>query len=326
MTRIRVLSAFVAASCLFGAAPSHATTSLQIATLAPKQSPWGKVFRAWSKAVDEKTKGTVAVTWLWNGVAGPERNVVGKIRTGELAGGAITAVGLSSAYKPIVALQMPGAFTTWEQLDRARTALRPEFDAELEKQGFAVVGWGDVGKARTFSRGFEVRLPSDLRGKSPAVGVDDVIAPKVLEAIGGVVGHPGDVNELLPMLQSGAVDVLTAPAIAVEQLQWAAYLDHMNTGVVAFGIGATILSKKALDELSPDQRDVVMDTGRRASQLLEARIRHEDDESFERLEKKMVVHDPTDAERAAWQTVWKKACLRVKEALPGNVLDQIGYC
>lgn len=321
----RIFGILVAGSLALSA-PCHAATTLRIATLAPKESPWGKVFRAWSKAVSNETGGAVDLSWMWNGVAGPERSVVGKIRTGQLAGGALTAVGLSSAYKPIVALQMPGAFETWAELDRARTALKPQFDAELAKRGFVVVGWGDVGRARTFSKGFEVRLPDDLRGHSPAVTGDDVIGPKVLEVIGNVVGRPADVNEILPMLQSGSIDVITAPALAVEQLQWAAYLDHMNTGVTAFGIGATIISKRALDEMPADQRRVVLDTGHRASRVLARRIRAEDDEAFERLERKMNVNEPTDAERAAWRTVWKQACTRVKEALPGDVLEQLGRC
>lgn len=325
MKRQFVRSAIVLAALLL-AIPSKATTTLRIATLAPKESPWGKVFRAWSEAVHKKTNGDVETAWMWNGVAGPERSVVGKIRSGELAGGALTAMGLSSAYKPIVALQMPGAFDTWAELDKARAALRPDFDANLTKAGFEVVGWGDVGRARTFSKGFEVKVPGDLRGHSPVVGMDDAIAPKVLEVIGKVTGRPADVNEILPKLENGSVDVITAPALAVEQLQWAAYLDHMNTGVVAFGIGATVLGKRALDGLTADERQIVLDTGRRAAEILEKQIRHEDDNSFERLKKKMTVHEPTEAERAEWREVWKKACVRVKEGLPGDVLQKIGYC
>src|SRR5262249_16742231 len=157
----------IAASALLFSVSSEAATTLRIATLAPKESPWGKVFRAWSEAIHEKTKGSVEATWLWNGVAGPERSVVGKMRTGQLGGAALTATGLANVYKPIVALQMPGAFDTWAELDKARTALRPEFDAHLVEAGFVVVGWGDVGRARTFSKGFEVRLPPDLRGHTP---------------------------------------------------------------------------------------------------------------------------------------------------------------
>lgn len=322
----RVFGAALLAAAMLVGVPCKAVTTMRVATLAPKESPWGKVFRAWSKAVQDKTHGAVEISWLWNGVGGPERTVVGKIRTGELAGGALTATGLASVYKPIVALQMPGAFDTWAELDKARTALRPEFDAALSKAGFEVVGWGDVGRARTFSKGFEVRLPEDLRGHTPVMQMDDAIAPKVLEIIGKVTGRPADVNEILPMLENGAADVVTAPALAVEQLQWASRLDHMNTGVVGFGIGASIIGRRALDQLTPDQREIVFDTGRRASDILQKEIRKEDDAAFERLRQKMIVHEPTDAERAAWHEVWKKACIRVKEALPGDVLAKIGYC
>lgn len=326
MFRQRAFAYFVSAATLLSAASANAATTLRIATLAPKESPWGKVFRAWSEAVHKKTNGSVDVAWLWNGVAGPESSVVGKIRSGQLAGGAFTATGLASVYKPIIALQMPGAFESWADLDKARDALRSGFDQHLSEAGFQVVGWGDVGRARTFSKGFELRVPADMHGRSPAVGPNDLITPKVLSVIGDVVAHPTDVNEILPMLQSGAVNVVTAPALAVEQLQWAAYLDHMNTGVVAYAIGASVIGDEALRRLSADERQVVLDTGRRASEVLTRRIRGEDDAAFERLRHKMTVHEATDAERATWHEVWKKACVRVKEALPGDVLEKIGYC
>ncbi len=40
----------------------------------------------------------------------------------------------------------------------------------------------------------------------------------------------------------------------------------------------------------------------------------------------MTVHVQTDAERAEWEKVYKKACQRVKTAMPGDVLQKIGYC
>jgi len=158
---------------------------VRLATLAPKQSPWGKVFSAWAKAVDERTKGELEVQWLWNGTAGPESNMVGKIKSGQITGAAITAVGLSSIHKPIVALQMPGAFKTWAELDKARNALTPQFDEAMKAEGFYVSGWGDVGVNRVMSRGFEVKVPDDIKGKTPGFITQDVINPKILEVIGG---------------------------------------------------------------------------------------------------------------------------------------------
>lgn len=306
---------------------AHAKSSIRFATLAPKQSPWGKVFSAWQKAVEEKTKGEVEVQWLWNGTAGPENNMVGKIKSGQITGAAITAVGLSSIHKPIVTLQMPGAFKTWAELDKARDALRPEFDKAMTEAGFYVSGWGDVGIGRIMSNGFDVKVPEDLRGKAPGQLAQDVMGPKVFEAIGGVTGKPADVVEFLPLLNSGTINVLFgSPSLAAEQLQWTSRLDHINDGIVGFGVGAMVISEKELSKLPKDQRDLMEQTGKAAQLALIKIIRKEDDLAFDRLLKKMTVHHQTDAEKAEWEKIYKKACQRVKTSMPGDVLQKIGYC
>jgi len=323
LTAALLAASFVTAGL---AGTAEAKSSIRFATLAPKHSPWGKVFSAWQKAVDDKTKGEVDVQWLWNGTAGPEANMVGKIKSGQITGAAITAVGLSSIHKPIVALQMPGAFKTWAELDKARDALRPEFDKAMTDAGFYVSGWGDVGVARTMSHGFEVKLPDDMKGKSPGLVAQDIIGPKVFEVIGGITAKPADVVEFLPLLNSGAINLLTVPALAAEQLQWASRLDNINDGVVGFGVGAMVISDKELSKLPKDQRDIMETTGKAAQIALIKIIRHEDDSAMERLSKKMTLHHQTDAERAEWEKVYKKACQRVKTAMPGDVLAKIGYC
>jgi TRAP-type transport system periplasmic protein len=328
MTRsIKVFGALLVALAALGTARSaEAKTTLKLGTLAPKQSPWGKVFTTWAKAVDVKTKGEVQLTWLWNGIAGPEEGVVSKIKTGQLGGAAITTQGLSSIHKPITALGMPGAFKSWAELDKARETLKAQFDQSMNGEGFVTVGWGDVGTARTFSKGFAVRAPADLRGKTPVLLRGDLIGPKVFEAIGGVTARQAAVTEFLPLLRSGSINVVTAPPLAVEQLQWAPNLDHLNTGVVGFGVGALVVSKKAVDGMTADQRDVFLSSGAQAGKALTSRIRKEDDAAYGRLQKKMKVHSETAAERAEWDKVWKKACERLKGALPGNVLSQVGFC
>ncbi len=323
---IRKLAVAVIAASFATAGIAQAKATIRIGTQAPKQSPWGKVFSTWSKAVDQKTNGEVEVTWLWNGTAGPESNMVGKIKSGQITGAAITAVGLSAIYKPIVALQMPGAFKTWEQLDKARDSLKDQFDKAMNDEGFYVGGWGDVGIGRVMSHGFDVKVPEDLRGKTPGYITADLIQPKIFEVIGGVTPKPADITEFLPLLTAGSINVLAPPALAAEQLQWTSRLDHMNTGAAGFGVGATVLSDAEMKKLPDDQRDVLEKTGAAASNALTKIIRKEDNEAFERLKKKMVVHEQTDAEAAEWDKVFKKACVRVKSALPGDVLSKIGYC
>ncbi|MEB2310584.1 MAG: TRAP transporter substrate-binding protein DctP [Sorangiineae bacterium] len=306
---------------------AQAKTTLKIGTLAPPRSPWGKVFKTWTKAVDKKTNGEVELTWLWNGTAGPEDAVVGKIKSGQLSGAAITAVGLSKIYHPILALQIPGTFSSWAQLDSARKGILGETQRAMADAGFFLGGFGDVGIGHVMSKGFAVKMPEDMKGKHPGTIRDDVIGPKIYQVIGGVSAVPSDVTGFLPLLNSGAIDIMSTPALAAEQLQWASRLDHINTGDVYFSIGALVLSKKQLDAMPEDQRKIVEETGDLAAKALTKSIRSADSKSFERLKKKMEAHDPTDAEKAAWKEIYKKACQRMKGAdFPAEMLAKIKAC
>ena len=104
-----------------------ADETVKIGTLAPKSSPWGKVFETWIKAVNEKSSGNLELQFFYNGSQGDEDGMVGKIKSGQLDGAAVTGVGLSKVYKPILALQMP-LFTSWSKLDKARDAMKADFE------------------------------------------------------------------------------------------------------------------------------------------------------------------------------------------------------
>jgi len=324
----KVTAALLAAACvMMGNAPAaEAKTTLRFATLAPPRSPWGKVFKAVAKAVDQKTKGEIEIVWLWNGTAGPERAVVGKMKSGQITGAAITATGLGDVYKPILALNMPGAFGSWADADKARDKLMPDFEKSIKEAGFYIAGVGDVGIGRTMSNGFAVKVPNDLKGKHPGSIAEDIITPKIYEVIGGVSPVPVTVTELLPKLNTKAIDVINAPSLAAEQLQWTSRLDHINTYATSYLIGAQVVSQRELDKLTPEQRDLLKELTTQGQKQLAKTIRKEDDAAFERLKKKMTVSDPTEGEKAQWKKVFNEACKRLKGAMPGDVLTKIGAC
>ncbi|MCA9591994.1 MAG: TRAP transporter substrate-binding protein DctP [Myxococcales bacterium] len=324
----RLFAALVAAAFVVmgTAGMANAKTTLKMATLAPPRSPWGVVFKTWAKAIKQKTKGETEVDWLWNGTGGPEDAVVGKIKSGQIAGSALTAVGLSAIDKRFLALQMPGAFSSWKDLDRARDKYGPELSKAAAKDGFEILGWGDIGQGKVLSKGSTIAVPADLKGKRPGAIAGDIIAPKVYEAIGGITSVSSSVVGFTSKLNAKAINVMNTPSLAAEQLQWAPLLDHITTGTTYYGIGAVVMSKKELDKMPADQRAVVVDTGKLAAKALTKRIRKADDKAFGRLKKKMTVHETTKAEEAEWKRVFKKACERLKGAIPGGALSKVGAC
>ena len=271
------------------------------------------MFSTWEKAVAEKSGGRLEVQFFYNGQQGDEGAMVGKIKAGQLDGAAITGVGLGKIYKPILALQMPGLFSNWAKLDSARDALRSEFDKGAADAGFAILGSGDVGQAHAMTKGFALRTPDDLKGNKPYRWRDDDVMPVFFQTIGGVTPVPLNIPEVLPNLNTGAINMLIAPALAAEQLQWAAKLDHINDDSSGFAIGALVMSSKKLDSLPADLKAILSDTGKVAANALTKRIRSEDDAAFGRLKGKMTVVTLSSDEKDKWKAIFTQVRGRLSQ-------------
>ena len=302
---------------LAGIAPiAEAATTLKIGTLAPGDSAWGKEFKRWSNDVAADTNGELQLDFQWNGQAGDEVLMVQKIRSGQLDGAAVTAVGLAqTGVTDVLLFQMPGLFANWGKLDAARNAMRADFDQQFQQKGFTVLGWGDVGAAKTMSIGFEVRHPSDLQGKGVFFLSGDPIGPKVFATIGGVNPREVSVPEILPNLTNGSITVLTTPPLAAEQLQWASRVTHINTLTTAFAIGAIIVSSSRMQGLPQNLKDVLANRGREAAERLTKSIRNLDAQAFARLKSTKSAYEPNDAEKGEWRDLFTK----VRQQLRGSV-------
>lgn len=322
-----LLAALLVLVGLSGASEAQAT-ELGIGTLAPKNSPWGKVFTVWQKKVAEKNV-DLTLRFYWNGQQGDEGAMVGKMRAGQLDGAAVTGVGLSKIYKNILALQMPGLWKpgdykqVWAQLDKVRDALNAELRAAVDKEGFILGGWGDVGIVRVFSMGKAITKPEDLKGTKPYCWTDDDVLPAAYTLL-GVTCVPMSVPELLSALSAKRVNVFSVPSLAATQFQWHAHADHIVAHPVSTMVGALVFSKGALGKLTPEQKDVLLKTGEITGKLLTEKIRHEDQKAFEFASSHMTVVTPDAATVALWEGVFTKVRARLAQGVfPAELVKRI---
>jgi TRAP-type C4-dicarboxylate transport system substrate-binding protein len=266
--------------------------------------------------VSNDTGGELHLDFQWNGTAGDEVLMVQKIRTGQLDAAAVSMLGLAqTGVSDVLLFELPGLFTNWAKLDAARDALKPELDRMFESKGFVVLGWGDVGAAKTMTIGFEVHHPSDLRGKGTFFFPGDPIQPKVYEAIGGITPKQMTFPELLPNLQSGAVNVIVVPPLVAEQLQWTPRITHISTQTLAFAIGAFVGSSARMQSLPQKFKDVLTARGREVSEQLNRTVRRLDAQAFERMKASKIAYAPTDADINEWRDIF----VRVSTQLRGTV-------
>ncbi len=313
----RSMALILAAGALLAASPRPAGAdpiTLTVGTLAPAESPWGKVFKVWRKAVGLRTNGALDLQFFWNGQQGDEGAMVAKMRTGQLDGAAVTANGLSMIYKDVLVLQLPGLYRDWGKLDNARNGMRSKLDAAFEAQGFKVLGWGDVGMAHIMSKGFDVKTPDDLKHKNTFFIAGDPIEPMFYAAVGDVTPKQVSVPEILTGLTANTINVVNAPALAAEQLQWASRLDHINTAVTGIGIGALLFTSAKVNGLPADAQTALLESGKAAGEALTVSIRNEDAAAFARVKARMVTYEPTPADQAAWDRIFADTRARLRGA------------
>jgi TRAP-type C4-dicarboxylate transport system substrate-binding protein len=132
-------------------------------------------------------------------------------------------------------------------------------------------------------------------------------------------------NEILPSLQTGLIRAVpTTPLLALAS-QWFALAPHMTEVRWAPLIGATIVTRRAWDQVPEAAKPAVLETAREAGEKLKSEIRSSNDQAIGRMkERGLKVVTPTAADLAAWQSIaeanWGDIRGRI---VPADVFDAV---
>jgi len=297
-------------------AQAEAKTVIRYATLAPAGSAFGKVLKAWSRSLSKDTEGRVELRTYSGGSQGDERDVIRKIRAGQMDAAGVTTVGLSMVVRPVLVLSAPGVIETYEQLARVREKLNPRFATMFEEAGFTLLAWSDAGKGRLMST-TPIAKPADLRSSRPWAWKDDPIFAEFLKVVGANPVRLG-VPEVYPALQTGMVDVVPSSAIGAVALQWFTKLKYMSSESFGIVLGATMIKTEKLKELSPGDQDVLRDTAKRAALALDKVVRHDDARAYEVMVERGIEVVDTNPYRSEWEAAGKET----RERLTGRIYSQ----
>lgn len=305
MTRVLALLVLLAAT----AAAAENPVELRVATLAPTGSAWAKIMDRGATALAAATSGRVRMRVYYGGVQGDERDVVRKMRLGQLDGAALTAVGLGLIEPQVLILQLPYLFSSEQQLDHVRDALTPDFAARLDAAGFVLVSWGDLGWVHTYFA-VDVRNAAELRAVKFAQLADDPIS-RELFAVLGLNGVPLGIAEIQPALQTGSVQACAGPPLGAVALQWTPRLKSMTDRPASYAIGAMVLKKSAFEKLSPADRELFLIGARLTGAELVASVRRDNERAKNAMRKAgvAVVAVPEEAHAlfvAAGKQVWQR--------------------
>ena len=123
-----------------------------MATLAPVGSPWHNLLLEMGQKWRDATNGEVILRIYPGGVAGDERDMIRKIRIGQLHAAAVTIEGLTEISRDMSVFYIPMMVDSFEELDAIRDPLMPELEQGLADGEFRLLAWADVGWAYWFTR------------------------------------------------------------------------------------------------------------------------------------------------------------------------------
>ena len=270
-------------AALLLAAPAFAQDAkvIKFATLAPDGSTWMKVMTDLSKELEKETGGKLKFKFYPGGVSGDEKDVVKKIRIGQLQSAGFTGVGLGEVSPTARLLDSPWLFRDRKELEHVREKFSGVLSESVEKGGFVVLGWTDLGSVYIFSKN-PISAIEDMRRSRMWVWEGDAIAAAAYKAL-GVSPVPLSVVDVMQSLQTGMIDAVYGPPLGVVALQWFQRVKNIYPVPMAESTGAVLISKKFFDALPDDQRKALTEISARQLKRLNELTNAENDKALESL-------------------------------------------
>ncbi len=232
---------------------------IKFATLAPERSTWMKVMREFDADVRQATNGQVRFKIYPGGIQGDEKDVLRKIRLGQLHSAGFTGVGLGEILPEVRILDAPMLFRNYDEVDYVSNQLFDEFSQKFREKKFVLLGWTEVGFVYVYSKK-PVHNLNDLHHIKMWMWEGDPIAEATFKAL-GVSAIPLSVTDVRTALQAGMVDAVYASPLACLSLQWHSRINYMIDVPLADATGAVLISERMFNKLPPEFQKILLEKG-----------------------------------------------------------------
>ena len=254
---------------------------IKVALVTPEGSTWTRTLNAWTEEVAAATGGAVTFKVYAGGISGDELDVLRKMQAGRIQAAGFSGVGLGTILPAMRILEAPLLFDGEAALDRVKEVLFDGFAADLEKQGYILLGFAEAGFVYFFAKN-DISSSAGLAKVKMWSWKGDPVAQAFLETHGirAVPLHVGDVNT---GLETGMIDAFYAPPLAALVFQWQHRVRFMLDQPMVNSTGALLLKKTVFDALSPAHQAIVRDTARKRCRELVESSRRENRQAMEAL-------------------------------------------
>ncbi|MCK5584049.1 MAG: TRAP transporter substrate-binding protein DctP [Elusimicrobiales bacterium] len=273
----------------------NAATTIKFATLAPEGTSWLKTMREFFKDVSAKTENRIKFKVYPGGIAGDEKDVIRKIRIGQLHSGAFTGVGIGIIAPPIRILDMPFLFRNASEVDFVLNKFDKKFRQTFEKKGYVLLGWSEVGAINIMAN-TPIRKPEDLSNVKMWLWEGDPVANATFKAM-KINPIPLSITDVMTSLETGMINGIYASPLSAIALQWFTKMKYALSLPITNASGAVLISKRAFNKLSEKDKEIMLKAGKKYFRKLTLLSRQDNEKSINTLKKhKIIFTDPQSKE------------------------------
>jgi len=303
-----IIALIAALAISFLSAQSFAA-EIKFAIVAPEGSTWSKIVREWNEDLKVKTNGQVSFKIYAGGVQGDERDVIRKMKIGQLDAAGFTGLGLGIINSEVRVLELPFLFQNYKEVDAVTKKLQPKLKAGFAKKGFEFLGWAEAGFVNIFSNK-PIATLKDLKGVKMWMWEADPLVKALCDEF-GIVPIPLALADVLTSLQTNLIDAAYAPPLGAIALQWFTRTKFYTKDKLTNSTGAFLITKRAMNKLTLAQQKILRETALKYSKKLINKTRAENAQSYTALANAGL--KPVDIEAASLeeirtrsQKVWDK--------------------
>lgn len=281
--------------------------TIKFATLAPDGTTWMNVMKEYDAAIRRESGGKLGFKIYAGGVQGDEKDVLRKIRLGQLHSTGITGVGIGEIAPKTRILDSPFLFKSYDEVDHIYNKFDQEFTSSFEEGGYILLGWAEVGFVYVFTN-VPINKKEDMKNVKMWAWEGDPIAEAAFKSL-GLNPIPLSVTDVLTSLQTKLIDGVYTSPLAALGLQWWTRVKYVFTLPLADAAGAVVISKKMYDKLPKDLQEILLRNGKKYMAKLTELSRKDNEKALQTLMKNGIKSTEPASEKlvSEYEEIGKKA-------------------
>ena len=314
---------FIIGILLLGLISTASAQTIKLATIVPEGSAWMDSMRSGAVEISERTQGRVKFKFYGGGVQGNDKQVLRKMRIGQLHGGAFSSNGLIDVQKDSQLYAMPMLFNNIEEVQFVRARMDDKLRGLIEEAGYVNFGFAGGGFARLMSSQPIANL-ADLQGRKVWVPDGDRISFEASKSLGiSPVIMP--LTDVMTGLQTELIDTIMSPPAATIILQWNTKVSYITDLPLSYIFAMIAIDKKYFDRIQPDDQIIVREVMERIYLEFDHQGNEDNKNAYKALiDSGITAITPDQGQVPEWRNVIQKSNRRLANegAISVGLLDE----